>query len=310
MVVEAAQIIVAADGDVRGFDEQEAEQAVALLADVTEALGVATGMFAGIEAAVSGDAARAIETRDGIESVNHGESGEQAHAGMGAQAEHAGILLGALSELRFDGQDLVGQGSEQKQGMLALHGEGAGERQGGELLLAASGEEFGAEAQAMAESDGLEAVAQHGADAHETVTVTQQREDLAAGGCRDMDRGEIIVGQQIEQQAGVAAIVFLPAAGELADGQRVADQQAMAGLFDEVVKPQRIAGRLHTDNRGNGPLRVKSTNVVTLMIEQEFVFLAVSGVDPANGLRADMQINSDVHCHLRLLSKPMPNDSG
>ena len=48
----------------------------------------------------------------------------------------------------------------------------------------------------------------------------------------------------------------------------------------------------------------------TLMIEQEFVFLAVSGVDPANGLRADMQINSDVHCHLRLLSKPLPNDSG
>jgi hypothetical protein len=242
--------------------------------------------------------------------MDHGESSEQANAGMGAQAEHAGILLGALIELRFDGLDLVGNRSEQKQGMLALHGEGAGERQDRELLLAAGGEEFGAEAQAMAESDGLEAVAQHGADAHETVTVAQQREDLAAGGCRNMDRGEIIVGQQIEQQAGVTAIVFLPAAGELADGQSVTDQQAMAEFFEQTMKPERVAGSFHANQRGSWELRVKRTHVIALVIQRNFVFLTVCGINPADRLRADMQINSDVHCHLRLLSKPMPNDSG
>ena len=46
------------------------------------------------------------------------------------------------------------------------------------------------------------------------------------------------------------------------------------------------------------------------MIERDFVLFTVASVEPANGLRADMQINSDVHCHLRLLSKPKPNDSG
>ena len=30
----------------------------------------------------------------------------------------------------------------------------------------------------------------------------------------------------------------------------------------------------------------------------------------ADGLGADMQVNSDVHCHSRLLFKPKPNGSG
>jgi len=76
--VEAAQLVVLADGVVGGFDQQEAQQAVALFGDVTKALGVATGAFFGVETAVGGDASRAIETRDGLESVDHREGSEQA----------------------------------------------------------------------------------------------------------------------------------------------------------------------------------------------------------------------------------------
>ena len=38
-----------------GFNEEEAQQAVALFGDVAEALGVAAGTFFGVEAAASGD---------------------------------------------------------------------------------------------------------------------------------------------------------------------------------------------------------------------------------------------------------------
>jgi hypothetical protein len=308
--VEAAEVVIAADGVVSGFDEQEAQEAVALFGDVAETLRIAAGTFFGIQAAIGGDASSAIEARDGIESVDQGERSEQADTGMSAQADDAGIALRAVFECGFDGEDLFGQRSEQKQGVLALNSESAGERKSGELLLAASGEKFGAETQAMAESDGLEAVAQHGADAHQAVTVAQQRENFAAGGRRNMNSGKLIMAKEIEQEFRVTPIVFLPAASELADGQSVADTQLMTERFDDAVEPQGIAGSFHADERGSWKVGIKRTHVVALMVERDFVLLSVTFVHPAESLCADMQIHSDVHCHLRLLSKPKPNDCG
>ena len=112
MEVETAKIVVVADGVVSGLDEQKAKQAVALFGDVAEALGVAAGVFARIEAAVSGDAACAVETRDGIERMDHGERSERADAGVRAQARDARIVLRAPFEFVFDGLDLLGQGNE------------------------------------------------------------------------------------------------------------------------------------------------------------------------------------------------------
>ncbi len=120
--------------------------------------------------------------------------------------------------MRFDGCDLFGQRGEQKQRVLTLCGEGAVQGQGSELELAARGEKFWAEAQAMTESDGLQAVAQHSADAHQAMTIAQQCQNIAAGGRRNVNGGKIIVGEQVEQELRVAPIIFLTAAGELANG--------------------------------------------------------------------------------------------
>lgn len=308
--VEAAEIVVTADGVVSSFDEQEAQETVALFGDVPEALGIAAGAFFGIQAAVSGDASSTIEARDRIESVDDGQSSEQADAGMGTQADDAGIGLRALFECSFDGQELFGQGSEQEPRVLALNGESTGERKSRELLLAASGEKFGAEAQAMVKSNGLEAIAQHGADAHQPMTVAQQRENFAAGQRGNVDSGKFVVEQQIEQELRITTVVFLPAAGELANGQSVAHQQLMTELLHGAMEPQRITGSFHADTRGSWESGIKRTHIVTFVIERELVLLSVGVVNPAESLRADMQIHSDVHCHLRLLSKPKPNDSG
>src|SRR5258708_10036616 len=137
---------------------------------------------------------------------------------MGAQASDAQVVLSARFEGLLNGVHLLSQGSEQREGMLALDREGPGEGQGGELLLAADGEKFGTEAQAMTESHGLQTVAEHSADAHQAVTIAQQREDFAAGGCRDMDGGKLLGAEEVQQQAGVTPIVFLPPAGETGGG--------------------------------------------------------------------------------------------
>jgi hypothetical protein len=229
---------------------------------------------------------------------------------MGAQTSDARIVGRAGFEFLLDGSDLLGERSQQRERMLALHGESAGKWESCELLLAGGGEKFWTEAQTVRERDSLKAVAKHSADAYQPVTVAQQREDFAAGGRRNVNRGKILVTEQIAQELGVAAIVFLAAASELANGQSVADEQAMAGLLDEAMKPQRVAGTFHTDDCGNSKPGIKRTHIVPLVVEGELMFLTVGFIHPAKRLCADMQIHSDVHCHLRLLSKPKPNDYG
>jgi hypothetical protein len=49
---------------------------------------------------------------------------------------------------------------------------------------------------------------------------------------------------------------------------------------------------------------------VSAGVERDLVSFIIRCVQPADCLRADMQIHSDVHCHLRLQSKPKPNDYG
>src|SRR5258708_13696977 len=129
---------------------------------------------------------------------------------MGAQASDAQVVLSARFEGLLNGVHLLSQGSEQREGMLALDREGPGEGQGGELLLAADGEKFGTEAQAMTESHGLQTVAEHSADAHQAVTIAQQREDFAAGGCRDMMAGKPPLARRARNQPAPPPSLFSP----------------------------------------------------------------------------------------------------
>src|SRR5260370_37943082 len=82
----------------------------------------------------------------------------------------------------------------------------------------------------------------------------------------------------------------------------------MTELFEQTMEPQRVTGSFHAHHRGSCERSIKRTHVVPLMIQRDLVLLPICGIHPTDGLGADMQIHSDVHCHLRLLSKPKPND--
>ena len=90
-----------------GFDQQETQQAIALFANVAEALGVAAGMFFGIEAAVSGDAACPIEARGRIAS-NTAREMSRPTPGRLRKRITCGSFCAHCCQLRCDRQDLFG----------------------------------------------------------------------------------------------------------------------------------------------------------------------------------------------------------
>jgi len=121
---------------------------------------------------------------------------------------------------------------------------------------------------------------------------------------------EIAAQQQVEQQLRVAPVVLLSPPGELMDRLSVSNDQLMARFFDQSVEPQRVARPFYAHDRWSDELRIKRAYVVSFVIEHAFLLFPTRRVTPTHCLRANMQIHSDVHSHLRLLIQPMPNGSG
>ncbi len=99
-------------------------------------------------------------------------------------------------------------------------------------------------------------------------------------------------------------------AGELADGEGIAHPHLVAHFLHQLVEPQGVVRRRQPHKGRSGELRVKGRHVVPGVIERALVNLALGGVTPADGLRSYVQVNSDVHCPMRLLFEPMSNGSG
>src|SRR5260370_25005399 len=89
----------------------------------------------------------------------------------------------------------------------------------------------------------------------------------------------------------------------------VSDPQLMAWLSPQPVEPQRVARPFHAHDRWSHELRIERAQVFSFMVEQALLLFPGPRVTPTHRLRANMQIHSDVHFHLRLLIQPMPNGS-
>src|SRR5713226_3289373 len=78
----------------------------------------------------------------------------------------------------------------------------------GSKLLRQAGlaQELGAPGESIVEGDGMQAILDHGADADEAHTVSEQGAQIAGGRIRHPDGGEAIVAQQVEDMEGVAPI--------------------------------------------------------------------------------------------------------
>jgi|SRR5882724_1432491 len=110
-----------------------------------------------------------------------------------------------------------------------------------------------------------------------------------------MHGGEIPVEQQIEQQLGVAAVVFLTSQRTFSDDLGIANQQTMPEGFQQAMEPPCVAGGFQPHDSGNGKLRVETAHVVMLVIERALVDQPVGGVTPADGLRTGVKINSEIN---------------
>src|SRR3989449_10224039 len=229
---------------------------------------------------------------------------------MGTQPHHALVGGGARGQLLVDGCDLRLQCRQQNLRLLPLGGISAAQGQSREALLPSHGEQPEAQPQLVIEGHGLQAVLHHGAHAHQPVAIAQQRQGVLAGRSGPVHDGKLLAPQQVQQQLGVAPVVLLPAPGELSNRVGIAHQQPVPRLLDQLVEPQGIPRGLDADHCGSGELRVERAHVVAAVVERVLVDLSVGCIHPADGLGADMQVNSDVHCHSRLLFKPKPNGSG
>src|SRR5712692_1683656 len=189
---EPSQVFFVLHGAPGRFHQQEPKQAVALLGDVAVARGVAAGMLAGVQPAVGGDAASAVEAGNRLERVHHGQRGLQAHAGMGAQPHHARVVGGARGQLLVDGCDLRLQCRQQNLRLLPLGGIGSAQGQSRELLLPSHGEQPEAQPQLVIEGHGLQPVLHHGAHAHQPVAIAQQRQGVLAGRSGPVHDGKLV----------------------------------------------------------------------------------------------------------------------
>src|SRR6184192_4647177 len=99
-----------------------------------------------------------------------------------------------------------------------------------------------------------------------------------------MHGGKIPVEQQIEQQLGVAPVIFLTAQRTFSDDIGIANQQTMSEGFQQSMEPASVTGSFQSHDGGNGKLRVETTHVVMLMVQSALMNQAISLVTPADGL--------------------------
>ena len=121
----------------------------------------------------------------------------------------------------------------QREERIALRSGVASERQGPESVLASWGPEGMAAAKSVAHGECLQAELETGSDADQLMTVPQENLQIALMRGRHPNRGEAFFREQREDQAGVAAIVFLLARFGGADLRGMADPALDVEVFHE-----------------------------------------------------------------------------
>jgi hypothetical protein len=97
---------LAAHGDLGSFHQQEAQQRVALLADVAQSSSIAAGLFRWHQPYVAGDLLGTFESDLGFRSLIRMPEGQRANSGMRAQLSSHGPSLHDLFQLSVQFLDL------------------------------------------------------------------------------------------------------------------------------------------------------------------------------------------------------------
>ena len=102
----AAPLRIAAHRHLRRFHQQEAQQRVALLADVAQSSSVSAGLFRRYQPHVAGNLLRAGKTFRRSNHQLERQCGQRTHSGMRAQLPRHGPALHDLFQLSVQFMDL------------------------------------------------------------------------------------------------------------------------------------------------------------------------------------------------------------
>jgi hypothetical protein len=182
---------------------------------------------------------------------------------MGHQTLGIDIGRGRSGDLKIERGDAVGEPIEELETVIPATSGVGQEREGAELSEATLGPEGGPEGQALVEGDSVQAIFDHGADPDEAIAVFDEDAQVARRRIGNPDDGEALELKKVEQVAGVAAISLGLAHDHGPDLGGLANEEGMAQLLQERVKPQRVASAFDADRDRPGQCGVELLDGIT-----------------------------------------------
>lgn len=146
--------------------------------------------------------------------------------------------------------------------------------------------------QPVAEGQRLQAVLHASSDTNEPMAVTQEDLQVAKYGRRHPDRGEAIFDKQPQEQARVAAVVFLFAWLGRADLRGMAHAEVYGQLFEKPQEPEHGAGGFDAHQHGSWECRIKLAHSLSLVVQLLLNEFASLIIEHGDGLLSGVQITA------------------
>jgi hypothetical protein len=219
------------------FDQQPTHHGVALLADGSGAPPLSTGILARIQPEITHQFSAAGKARHRTDGQHERKRGDRPDAWMGHQENRIVAASGFFQNCAIQFGDRSIHLLEQFQKLLPPPAGPGTECQTGEFCAALLGEQFFLPAQALAHRQEVQLVPQHGAQAHQLVTVPEQLPEVAFGGRGNPDFRKAFRQHQIENEPGVALIGLLLAHFASANFRGVSDPKFVAELREQTLEP-------------------------------------------------------------------------
>src|SRR5262245_25650514 len=202
----APQIVVRAGGEGGGLAEDPAEERVALLGDLAEALFVGGGVDGRGQADVTHDVLAVREAWERAQHQHGGERRQRTHPGMGEQEPGARIGGDLGRDSLVELVDPRRQSGEQLEAVIAASRGVREKSEGAQLRKTPLGPQGRAQGEALVEGDRLQAVLNHRAHPDETDAMRDQGAPIARGRIGNPDGWEAVMLEEIEEVPSVPPI--------------------------------------------------------------------------------------------------------
>src|ERR1700674_2923235 len=249
-LIRAFQLGIPAGCALSRFDQQGAQQGVALLADRPQPSPPGAGVFARDQSQIAGQLLAVGKALDISDHQHEGQCRDRTHAGARAQQLRARVpLAGRLHRpTEFDNGRFQPLQQEQQIASAPL-GPGL-QLQLQQPLTSALGPQLPFFLQPLVQSHMLQLILDASPHLHQLVAMQQQLPQIALLRTRHPDGGELSDLQQLQQMIGVALVVFLLAHRSRPNASGVTDEQFMSQLPQQALEPAGVAAGLDAHAHG------------------------------------------------------------